>query len=144
MNNIKILRVGKNMSQDELAKQVHVTQTAVSQWEKGKTNPDIQTADKLALFFDVSVDYLLGRIDERSNAYYASNIRDSHFVQGNGFVATVNDMKISKEEAEILRVYRLLGVRERAKLMSAIFEFEDGIKQNKEEKAVIPQEGQAE
>ena len=132
-NNIKILRVEKNLSQEELAKLVHVTQTAVSQWEKGKTNPDMGTADKLALFFDVTVDFLLGRTNERTNSYYASNIRDSHFVQGNGSVTVGADIKISKEEAEILRIYRLLDVRKRAKLMGVVFELEDEIKRGGED-----------
>lgn len=44
MNNIKMLRIKKNMTQGELATQVHVTQTSVSQWESGKTNPDTQTS----------------------------------------------------------------------------------------------------
>ena len=132
-NNIKILRVEKELSQEELAKNVNVTQTAVSAWEVGRTVPDTQTADRLALFFDVSVDYLLGRTSERTNSYYASNIHDSHFVQGNGSVTVNGDVRISKEEAEILRIYRVLGVRERAKLMSVVFELEDESKHDNTE-----------
>lgn len=125
MNNIKLLRVEKNLSQDELAKQVHITQTAVSQWEKGKTNPDMNTAKELAEFFEVTIDYLLGRSEERTYSYHASNIKDSQFVQGNGSVIIGSNFRISKEEAEILRIYRLLDVRDRAKLISVAFELED-------------------
>ena len=124
MNHIKILRVEKNLSQEDLAKQMNVTQTAVSQWEKGKTNPDMKTADKLADFFAVSVDYLLGRTDERANSYYASNINDSNLIQGNGTVL-IGSVKISKDEAEILRVYRILDIRGRAKLINTVIELED-------------------
>ena len=63
MNRIKELRRSKNLSQMELAQKVDVHQTAVSQWESGKTNPDMSTAMRLADIFEVSIDYLLGRTD---------------------------------------------------------------------------------
>jgi len=121
-NNIKILRVERNLSQEELASQIHVHQTAVSQWENGKTNPDMQTADKLAVFFDVSVDFLLGRSKERSSSYHASNIH-SPFIQGNGSI-TFDEVRLTKEEAEILRIYRQSDVRARAKLLNAALELD--------------------
>ena len=61
MNRIKSLRQKKGFSQQELAKLLFVNQTAVSQWERGVTNPSTDTAIALASLFDVSVDYLLGR-----------------------------------------------------------------------------------
>lgn len=61
MNRIKSLRQQKGLSQQELAKLLFVNQTAVSQWERGVTNPSTDTAIALASLFDVSVDYLLGR-----------------------------------------------------------------------------------
>ena len=61
MNRIKSLRQKKGLSQQELAKLLFVNQTAVSQWERGVTNPSTDTAIALASLFDVSVDYLLGR-----------------------------------------------------------------------------------
>ena len=127
MNNIRILRVKNFLSQEELAKQVHVTQTAVSQWEKGKTNPDIKTAGKLAELFGVSLDYLLGQeTDIKNNSFYSGNICDSNFIHNNnGSMTVTSDIKISKEESEILRIYRILDVRDRAKLMNTAFELED-------------------
>ena len=125
MNNIKILRVEKNMSQEELGNIVHVTQTAVSQWEKGRKSPDKETAIALADFFGVSLDFLLGRTTERTNSYYASNINDSNFVQGSGTVTIGDCNETSKEESELLRIYRELDVRSRAKLMNAAFALED-------------------
>ena len=66
MNNIKRLRKEHNLSQIELAEKLHVHQTAISQWETGKTNPDYETLLKFTDIFDVSVDYLLGRTDDPS------------------------------------------------------------------------------
>jgi transcriptional regulator with XRE-family HTH domain len=123
---IKELRARKNIKQSELADMLHVSQATLSNWEREEFEPDKECLMKLAEILDSSIDYILGRADHLVS-YSASNIRDSHFVQGNGSVDVGADIKISKEEAEILRVYRLLGVRERAKLMSVIFEFEDEI-----------------
>ena len=131
MNNIKILRRKKDMTQGELAKQVHVTQTSVSQWESGKTNPDTQTTKKLAEFFNVTIDYLLGRSEDNGGIYYASNINGSNVVQGNGSVTIGENTEISKEEAEILRIYNDLDVRGRNKLLNFAFELEDESKEIK-------------
>ena len=53
------LRTKKGLSQDELAEKVFVTRQAVSNWEIGKTQPDIETLTNMAAYFDVSVEYLI-------------------------------------------------------------------------------------
>lgn len=58
-NNIKKLRQERKMSQEQLAEQLHVTRQAVSNWETGKTQPDIDTLDRLATVFDVSVERVI-------------------------------------------------------------------------------------
>lgn len=57
------LRVQKDLNQRELAKIIDVTQAGVSRWERGERTPDIVMLEKLAKFFDVSADYLLGLTD---------------------------------------------------------------------------------
>ena len=47
----------------KLAKALDVSSTAISRWENGKRTPNIEQLRKLALFFNVSSDYLLGLID---------------------------------------------------------------------------------
>lgn len=64
---IKTLRKSLGYSQEELAKIINVHQTAVSQWEQGRTTPDIETIKKLASLFNVSVDYLLDRSNAPAN-----------------------------------------------------------------------------
>ena len=66
MNRIQKLRKDKGLMQLELAKIINVHQTAISQWETGKTNPDMATLRLLAEYFDVTTDYLLGRSDDSS------------------------------------------------------------------------------
>ena len=56
---IKLLRAEKGINQEQLAEQLHVTRQAVSSWETGKTQPDIETLTRIAEFFDVSVEQLI-------------------------------------------------------------------------------------
>lgn len=58
-NSIKKLREEKGMTQDELAEKLNVTRQAVSNWETGKTQPDIETLTRLAEIFDVSVERII-------------------------------------------------------------------------------------
>jgi repressor LexA len=67
MNRIKYLRAEKGISQNELAKALGLTQQAISAYENGLREPDLETLQKIADFFDVSLDYLLGRTDIRNS-----------------------------------------------------------------------------
>ncbi len=58
---IKKLRNQRNMTQEQLAEYLNVSISAVSQWESGKTVPDITTVISLANFFDISLDALFNR-----------------------------------------------------------------------------------
>ena len=52
------LRKSKGLTQAKFADMIHVTQGAVSQWETGRTSPDVQQMFILADFFGVTVDAL--------------------------------------------------------------------------------------
>ena len=58
-NSIKKLREERGMTQDELAEKLNVTRQAVSNWETGKTQPDIETLTRMAEIFDVSVERII-------------------------------------------------------------------------------------
>ena len=61
MNIIRELRLKRGLSQFELAKICGVHQTAISQWEKGRTSPDADMLSLLSDYFNVSVDLLIGK-----------------------------------------------------------------------------------
>ncbi|MBQ6543041.1 MAG: helix-turn-helix domain-containing protein [Clostridia bacterium] len=60
MNNIKELRKSAKLSQFELAELCGVHQTAVSQWEQGRTNPDTDMLVALSQIFHTSIGAILG------------------------------------------------------------------------------------
>lgn len=58
---LKELRENAKISQNELAKHLGMVRSTICQYEKGNREPDTETLQKIADFFSVSVDYLLGR-----------------------------------------------------------------------------------
>ena len=59
-DNIVRLRHKKNITQEQLAEFIGVTKASVSKWENKQSLPDILLLPKLAAFFDVSIDELIG------------------------------------------------------------------------------------
>lgn len=57
---LKELRTEKNISLMTLGKAINVSDVAVMKWEKNISEPTASNIKQLALFFDVSCDYLLG------------------------------------------------------------------------------------
>ena len=66
MNRIKQVRKAKGYSQQSLAKELNVNQTAVSQWERGITTPSNALLKKLSQLLEVSTDYLLGLSNDKN------------------------------------------------------------------------------
>ncbi len=60
---IKKLRETHNLTQEELAKKVTVSRTAVSKWETGKGYPSLDTLKEISLLFDISIDELISDTD---------------------------------------------------------------------------------
>ena len=57
---LKELRIEKNLSHLQLAREINVSNAAISRWENQLRVPNIIELKKIAEFFNVSADYLLG------------------------------------------------------------------------------------
>lgn len=60
---LKELRNKNKLKQSDLAKEISLTQSVISKYEKGLITPDADILNKLSTLFEVSVDYLLGNSD---------------------------------------------------------------------------------
>lgn len=60
---LKELRKEKNISQLKLAMDLSMNQNTISRYETGEREADYKTLIKIADYFNVSIDYLLGRTD---------------------------------------------------------------------------------
>ncbi|MBM7624752.1 helix-turn-helix domain-containing protein [Sporohalobacter salinus] len=62
----KKLRKENSLTQKELGEKIGISEQAVSNYERGNRNPDHSMLTKIANFFDCSIDYLLGQVDQRN------------------------------------------------------------------------------
>lgn len=60
MNRLKDLREDKDLLQKDIAEFLNVSQTNYSKYELEKINIPVETLKKLALFYNTSIDYILG------------------------------------------------------------------------------------
>lgn len=65
---IRELRKAKKVTMKELGNIIGVAESTMSLYETGKRKPDPETLSRLADYFNVSVDYLLGRDEEQPQA----------------------------------------------------------------------------
>lgn len=82
---LKELRNNKGLSQKELTDRLKLNRSTYARYETSTTQPDFETLKKLADFYDVSVDYILGRTDNPSP------------VNSNNFEPLLEIKKIAKE-----------------------------------------------
>ena len=93
------LREEKNLTQADVAYAIKTSRTNIGRWEKGLNEPTANYLVLLADFFEVSIDYLMGRTDEfklRSNSEQK-----------------ISAESISAEEKALLQTYRALNAKNR-------------------------------
>ena len=97
MKKLKELRESKHLSQQQLAIDLNVSQATVSKYELGQAEPDIPTIIKLAGYFHVSADYLLGISDDKQS------------IAGN---------RLSDAERQLIFDFKRLDKTQKAKLLA--------------------------
>ena len=76
-NQVRAYRSQLGMSQEELGEAVYVTRQTVSNWETGKSYPDIQSLLRLSSLFGISLDQLIkGDVEQMKDKISNSEIRD--------------------------------------------------------------------
>lgn len=135
-NILKIAKENK-INNQKLCEILNSNPNKIYDWKVGKSKPSTDELCILADYFNVSADYLLGRTNEQTNNCYSNNISDNsfnNFMQGNIIKgdtsisvpsSTNKSTQLSKEETEILNIYRSLEARDRTKFMNFVFEMQD-------------------
>ena len=61
---LKDLRTAKNLTMEQLGNEIGSTRATISNFENGQRKPSLDMLIKLADYFDVSIDYLVGRTED--------------------------------------------------------------------------------
>lgn len=77
---IRRLRENKKLTQEELARKIHVSSKAVSKWETGQGFPDISLLEPLAGALDISVIELLSGEDIRNSNPHSDMLKSKFYV----------------------------------------------------------------
>ena len=67
---LKYYRMRENLSQSELAKKLGISPSSISMYEVGQREPDFETEEKIADFFNTDLNTLRGRDVESNEPYY--------------------------------------------------------------------------
>ena len=65
MKNLKELRLSKNLKQKDISSRLNITVQSYSLYEREEREPDFETLIRIADFFNISIDYLLGRTNKK-------------------------------------------------------------------------------
>ncbi len=93
--NLKKLRTEKGISQQQLANELEISQQSINKYENHKIEPEIFLLEKMADYFETSIDYLVGHTDLRRK------------------IEEVQSCALNGEEAALMEQYRRLLPRER-------------------------------
>ncbi|EGL82062.1 helix-turn-helix domain protein [Caldalkalibacillus thermarum TA2.A1] len=102
---LKELRKEHKLTQPQLADKLNVGKSTVAMWETGDREPDYEMLQKIADFFEVSTDYLLGRVDDPH--LYSNREEAERAVQKKGFIdlegLTEEQQKLIKQLIEQMK-----------------------------------------
>lgn len=99
MLRLKELREQRRLNQEGLAICLNVSQSTVSAYEVGDRTPDLETIIKIANFFNVSIDYLVGLSDVKQ---------------------VLKSSDLTSDELDILRTYKQLSFIDKEKVKAYI------------------------
>ncbi|MEK4936713.1 transcriptional regulator [Bacillus pseudomycoides] len=110
-NQLHFLRKQRKLRQEDMAKHLGIARTTYAMYEQGNREPDYDTLQKLADFFDVSLDYLLGR----TNKINSKKVNFEEFVQDRELGLWFKDIKeASPEKREELKdFWEFINMREK-------------------------------
>lgn len=101
---LKELRKQAHLTQVELAKRLGIGQSSYADWERGKKKPTQENLVKIAQVLNVSIDYLVGNSEEKSDEL--DNIE---------LLFRMNSKGLTEEEKEIFRKELIEFMEERKK-----------------------------
>jgi transcriptional regulator with XRE-family HTH domain len=134
LTRIENLLKGKKISKKDFLSSLGFNRSTWGNWERGVSKTYYNNLAKIADYFNVSADYLLGRGTNFINGSVSGNAivqginRGNVNINGNVNQSDIKQLrsgKLCEEEEELLKIYRKLNLKNRNKLLSLAFELEE-------------------
>lgn len=89
MNRLRELRKERGLTLDDIEEELGIGRATYNNYENGKTSPKLKTLVKMAEFYGVTIDYMLGvdrtqctdKADDESNSEYLTDLYDLKYCQ---------------------------------------------------------------
>ena len=111
--NLQILREANGLTQRQISVDLGITQQAYSRYERGDREPDLEMLCKLADYYGVTVDYLIGHdsnaIMDRPDSAIAEN-----------FIREFGDLFSDETFQSYIKLYKLMDARQRIFVLGMI------------------------
>ncbi len=107
MNRLKELRKNKALTQKQVAQAIGVSAQSYGYYENWINKPDPETLSLLADFFEVSVDYLIGRSDDFGNIVISSGAPAELSEQEKDLLNNFNKLSIFERDSILVQVEAL-------------------------------------
>lgn len=101
---LKLLRTEHGLSQQEFAKQLgNISKSSINMYERGEREPGLETLEAIADFFNVDMDYLLGKSDvPNRNADWMSALMQRMAEGKNDSLRTTNIVRIAARDGSLV------------------------------------------
>lgn len=121
---LRELRVLNNLTQQELANKIGITQFTYCNYEKEKTQPTIDLLIKIANYFNVSLDYLCCNEQATKNIVYLDNLSKEQ----NEAINLIKNNNVTSYDIELLQEILKLSIFEKGTLIGRL----EAMKENNE------------
>lgn len=107
-----------------LSKNIGVSQSTIANWLNGVSTPNFTKLLKIADYFHVSVDYLLGRTDKAAEINSNNTVTGNNNIIGNGNTVGEN---LSEQEKALFNIFKNLDVVKQAQLLAYAAELKERV-----------------
>lgn len=127
-NRLKTLRQLRGWTQEGLGGRINVTKVSISGYKNGNRTPDIDTLQRIAEVFDVSIDYLLGRIHKSVSEAVSGEKTDTYLDDME--IEMLEELRKNPDTMLMIYNYKDLPSQERRNVLQLIMSYRR--KSNKE------------
>lgn len=124
---LKLLRREAGLSQQEFASQIGISKSSVNMYERGEREPNLETQEAIADYFNVDLDFLFGRSEHRNKSAWLEELdRTVDLKKLKNDVSNAENLmeRIVKEYGEKvwddLNLYLQLDIEDRAEIRGAM------------------------